>query len=120
MITPIERKCSKRNGHHFLVVLVTCPNAVVARRIARVLVQKNLAACVNIVSSVESIFLWEAKLERSKEQLLIIKTTKACFNVLRQAIIKLHPYDIPEVIALPIVQGHSPYLQWILANTQAY
>ena len=96
-----------------VVVLVTCPSPAVARRLARRLVADRVAACVNLVPSVESTFRWQGKIERCRETLLIIKTTAAGFERLRRAILRLHPYDVPEIIALPVVAGHPPYLRWV-------
>lgn len=96
-----------------LVVLVTCPTRVSARRIAQGLVQKRLAACVNIVPAIESLFFWEGRVDHAKEILLVIKTARHRFEALRKTILSLHPYQVPEIIALPIVVGHPPYLQWV-------
>ena len=100
-------------GRQPIVVLVTCPAAPVARRIAHQLVLQRLCACVNLLPHVESVFVWKGKLERCREQLLIIKTTAGRFEALRRAVITLHPYEVPEVIALPLCAGHQPYVKWI-------
>ena len=100
-----------------VVVLVTCPNIAVAKRIASSLVKNRLAACVNIVPHVESVFSWKGKIERCQEALLVMKTAAVRFDALKQAVRKLHPYDVPEVIALPIRAGHVAYLDWVLAST---
>lgn len=102
-----------------VVVLVTCPSPAVARRLANALVRGRLAACVNVLPGVESVFWWQGKTERSREALLLIKTTRKRFPLLRIAIVKLHPYDVPEVIALPIVAGHVPYLRWVRSSTSS-
>ena len=96
-----------------IVVLVTCPNRTVARRIARTLVTRRLAACVNMLPGIESTFRWQGKIDRCLEALLVIKTTRPRFAALRRAVLSLHPYDVPEVIALPLVDGHPPYLTWV-------
>lgn len=102
-----------------LVVLVTCGSRAEARKIARALVGARLAACVNILSSpVESIYRWEGKAERAEEFLLVIKTTKARFQKLRDAIQKGHSYDVPEIIALPIAHGSAKYLDWIAKSVR--
>ena len=105
----------KRNSvrGRVVVVFVTCPTVVVARRLSRELVRRQLAACVNQVPAIESTFQWKGKLEHCREILLIIKTTAQRIEPLRQAITSLHPYDVPEVIALPVIAGHAPYLQWV-------
>ena len=99
-----------------IIVLVTCPTHAAARTIARHLVTKRLAACVNIVPGLESLFYWQGKLDSCRELLLIIKTTRTGFERLQRAILRLHPYDCPEIIALPVVAGHRPYLKWVLGN----
>jgi periplasmic divalent cation tolerance protein len=96
------------------VVLVTCGTLTEARRIARVVVTKRLAACVNIVSSpVESVYLWKNKVERAREYLLLIKTTANLFARLEKEVKHLHSYDVPEFIALPISAGSREYLSWL-------
>ena len=96
-----------------LVVLVTCPTRASGRRLAEVLVSRRLAACVNLLPGVESTFCWKGKRERCRETLLLIKTTTTRFEALRRAVLRLHPYDVPEVIALPVGAGHAPYLEWV-------
>ncbi len=102
-----------------IVVFVTCPGRVPAKRLAQALVAKRLAACVNLVSGVESYFRWQGTLDRARETLLIIKTTAARFRALHQAVCALHPYEVPEIVALPIVTGHPPYLRWVRASVHA-
>ncbi len=101
-----------------IVVLVTCPTPAVARRLAQHLVTKRLAACVNIIPGVESLFWWQGKLDRCREALLVIKTTADGFERLRRAIRQQHPYHAPEIIALPVLRGHRPYLNWVLQTVQ--
>lgn len=96
-----------------IVIFVTCPNTKVATIIADSLVKEKLAACVNIVSGLTSIYEWKGKIEKAKEVLLVIKTQKKLFVKLEESIKKLHPYDVPEIIALPITAGNKPYLNWI-------
>ena len=102
-----------------VVVLVTCPTLAVARRLTIELVRRRLAACVNVVPSVESTFRWQGKIDQCKEALLVIKTTRARFERLRRTVIALHPYDVPEIIAMPIVAGHRPYLSWIASSVSS-
>jgi periplasmic divalent cation tolerance protein len=98
----------------FRVVLVTCATLEEARKIARDVVEKRLAACVNIVThAVESFYVWEGKLENSSEYLLMIKTTEQCLDDLEKQVLALHSYDTPEFIALPIVSGSDAYLTWL-------
>ena len=99
-----------------IVVLVTCPTRAVAGRLARALVARRLAACVNIVPGLTSLFWWQGKVDRCRETLLLIKTTAAGFERLRRAVLTLHPYAVPEVIALPVVAAHAPYQAWVAAS----
>jgi periplasmic divalent cation tolerance protein len=96
------------------VVFVTCPTRGLARKIARAVVQRRLAACVNVVQSpVESFYNWKGKLESSREYLLIIKTTAKRLAGLEREVMRLHEYDVPEFIALPITEGSTKYLSWL-------
>lgn len=98
----------------FRVVLVTCATLEEARKIARDVVEKRLAACVNIIThAVESFYVWEGKLENSSEYLLMIKTTEQGLDDLEKQVLALHSYDTPEFIALPIVSGSDAYLTWL-------
>ena len=99
-----------------VVVLVTCPTPAVGRRLARELVRLRLAACVNVLPGVESVFRWQGKVDRSREALLVIKTTRARLARLTRTVVALHPYDLPEVIALPLIAGHPPYLRWVASS----
>jgi periplasmic divalent cation tolerance protein len=97
-----------------IVVVVTCGSAKEAQRIARMLVEKRLAACGNILKApVRSIYRWMGKVESAKEYLLVIKTTRRRFAALRETAKRLHSYDVPEIIAVPIIEGSSEYLKWI-------
>lgn len=101
----------------YLVVFCTCPNAETAGRIADAVVAEGHAACVNMVSGVTSIYLWQGERQRDTEVLLIMKTRAAAYSALEARIRELHSYQTPEVIALPIAQGSAPYLAWIDANS---
>jgi len=96
-----------------IVVLSTCASVKEANRIATELVEKKLAACVNLVSGVRSVYRWKNKIEKSQEVLLVIKTSRALFENVRSQIEKVHSYELPEVIALPVVDGAEPYLEWV-------
>jgi periplasmic divalent cation tolerance protein len=97
-----------------IVVLLTCGSAKEARKIARALVEQHIAACANLVTTpVQSVYRWKGRVESAKEFLLIIKTTQARFAELSAAIKRLHSYDVPEIIALPIARGAANYLNWI-------
>ena len=89
-----------------------------AERIARALVERGLAACVNVVPGVVSIYRWKGQIEREGELLLVIKTRTERIEALREALVSLHPYEVPELIVLPITGGHAPYLAWLDENTQ--
>jgi periplasmic divalent cation tolerance protein len=96
-----------------IVVLSTCTSAEEGERIARSLVEKRLAACVNLVPGVRSIYRWKGAIEDSPEALLVIKSSRALFEELRAEIEKLHSYEMPEVIAMQIVDGAEAYLDWM-------
>lgn len=95
------------------VVLTTAGSEDEARKIARHLVESQLAACVNIVPQVESVYRWQGKIESAREWLLIIKTSAELFPAVREAICELHSYEVPECIALSIEDGSSEYLEWL-------
>ncbi len=98
------------------IALVTCPPDA-AQKLAASLVEQRVAACVNIVPQVQSVYRWEGKIMQDTEQLLLIKFAAGDFDRLREAVLKLHPYELPEIIAVNISDGHAPYLDWILAST---
>ena len=102
-----------------LLILCTCPDAESAGHIARVLVEERLAACVNRVPGLTSVYRWQGEIHEDNEVLLLIKTRRELFELLRARIIELHPYDVPEVIALEIAAGHAPYLEWLRTETKA-
>jgi periplasmic divalent cation tolerance protein len=96
-----------------IVVLCTVGSGDEAQRIASAVVERRLAACVNVVPGVVSVYRWEEKVQRDDEWLLVMKTTADRFEALRKAVVDLHSYDVPEVIQLSIERGHDPYLEWI-------
>lgn len=101
-----------------LVVLVTTPSQEVGDQIARVLLERKLAACANILSPVQSIYAWKGKINEDQEALLVIKTSADLFESrLVPAILENHPYEVPEIIALPILMGYQGYLDWIEEET---
>ncbi len=101
-----------------LVVLVTTPSPERAAEIARTLVEERLAACGNVVPGLRSIYRWEGKVQDDAEALLVLKTTRARFDALRDRVLALHPYEVPEVIALPVEAGSARYLAWIADETR--
>jgi periplasmic divalent cation tolerance protein len=96
-----------------IVVLSTCASPEEAGKIARALVEKKLAACVNILPAVRSIYRWKDAIEDDQETLLLIKSSRALFGELRAEIQKLHSYEVPEAIAIPVVEGSERYLAWM-------
>jgi periplasmic divalent cation tolerance protein len=96
-----------------IVVLCTVPTLETAERIAQAVVERRLAACVSVVPGLVSIYRWKGALQRDEERLLIVKTRAERFEELRAAIVELHPYEVPEIVALPLVAGHAPYLAWL-------
>ena len=97
----------------YLLVLTTCGSEEEAARIAEALVIEHAAACCNIVPGVHSLFFWQGKLENERETLVMIKTTAGAFPRVREIISKLHSYEIPEIIALPIIDNSASYLNWV-------
>lgn len=95
------------------VVLTTAGSEEEARKIARAVVERRLAACVTMVPQVASVYHWKGRIEEAREWLLIIKTTAAVFDHLREAISELHSYELPECVCLPVEDGSTPYLEWI-------
>jgi periplasmic divalent cation tolerance protein len=99
-----------------IVVLTTCAKAQDAERLASALVTEQLAACVNVVPQIRSFYRWKGELEIADEFLLIIKTSRDLFAALQAELEKLHPYEVPETVALPIVAGGENYLNWMEQN----
>ena len=98
---------------NFLVILTTLPSAAGARQISKLLIQKKLAACVNVMGPAQSFFRWKGKIDKAREYLLVIKTRASHFDRLSAFLKKHHPYSVPEIIALPILKGNLSYLNWI-------
>ncbi len=97
----------------FVIIMVTCDSREEARKIANRLLAKRLVACANILSGVESKFWWERKIDSAVETLLIMKTKKSNFKKIENEVKKLHSYEVPEIIAIPVVAGSRDYLNWI-------
>ena len=96
-----------------IVLFITTANAEEAQRIADVLLNEKKAACVNIVPRVDSLFWWQGKLDSAQESLLIVKSKASVLNEIVTLVRELHSYDVPEIIALPIIGGNQDYLEWI-------
>jgi periplasmic divalent cation tolerance protein len=101
------------SGTDPIVVFLTAPNGEEATRLAELLVGAHLAACVQILPEMESVYRWQGKIERQEEILLIIKTTAEKFAELERQVRALHSYETPEIVAVPIVAGSNPYLEWL-------
>ncbi len=99
-----------------LLVLCTCPDNNVAETLAKTLVEKRLAACVNIGSAMQSIYYWQDNVHQDSEVLMMIKSTIQAWEKLEQTLLELHPYDVPEIIALPVMAGSKDYLNWVGEN----
>ena len=103
----------------YIIVFNTCNSSVCASSIAETLVSNKLAACVNIVKGIESVYQWKGEIEHDEEILLIIKTRQSLFSQVQNAIQELHNYELPEIIAVPIEAGEKNYLNWIQSATLA-
>ncbi len=102
----------------YIVVFVTASSKEEAQKIAAGVLEARLAACVNIIDNAQSHFWWQGKIDKAKEALLIIKTRKSLFSRLAKKVKSLHSYEIPEVIAMPIISGNKPYMEWIGDSTR--
>ena len=100
-----------------LIVITHAPDRDVAQKIARALIERKLAACVNILAECTSVYRWQGKLETASEVPLLIKTRAAIYNDVEAAIKSLHPYELPEIVAVPIERGLPEYLEWVGAET---
>ena len=106
------------NNEKSILVLSTFPASISVKDIAEILVNEKLAACVNIIPEVQSVFRWENKVDNAPENILIIKTTLNLYDILESRIKELHPYELPEIIAVPIERGLTEYLNWVSENTK--
>jgi len=102
-----------------IVILITAKNVREANRIANKLVEEKLIACANVIKGVHSIFRWQGKIDKANETLLILKSKKSCFPKIVKMVKKYHSYDVPEIIALPIIDGSKDYMNWIKSNCSA-
>jgi periplasmic divalent cation tolerance protein len=99
--------------HDFQIVLTTCPDAEIAETIARSLVAEGLAACVNVLPPVRSIYTWKGRVETAEEYLLLVKSQRLQYESIERRIRALHPYELPEIVAVPIATGLAGYLAWL-------
>jgi len=97
----------------YCIVLCTCPDQETADRIAHHVIELKLVACTNIIADLSSIYFWEGKITQGSELCLVMKTRQDKLTDLEKAVLQVHPYQVPEFIALPIIYGSAPYLQWI-------
>lgn len=102
----------------YIVVLITAPKEEDAAKIAKELVESRLAACANIIKNVRSIYRWQGKTEDESEVLMIVKTKKNLFDELMKRVKELHSYSVPEIIALPLIEGSPDYLKWLGEETE--
>ncbi|MBX3712128.1 MAG: divalent-cation tolerance protein CutA [Lysobacter sp.] len=102
-----------------LVCLCTCPDPATARALGRALVEERLAACVQLLPGIESVYRWDGAVESATETLLILKTTRARHEALQARLVALHPYEVPELVAWPAVAGLPAYLHWVADSTRA-
>ncbi|MBP0603269.1 divalent-cation tolerance protein CutA [Aeromonas sanarellii] len=100
-----------------ILVLCTCPDEASADRLCERLLDQRLAACISQLPGLTSVYRWQGKIERAREIQLIIKSRADLFEPLRQCILAHHPYEVPEILALPASQGHQPYLDWLREET---
>ena len=103
-----------------IVVFMTAANGEEATRLADMLVGAHLAACVQILPEIESVYRWQGMIERSSEVLLFVKTTRGKFDELEREVRALHSYDTPEIVAVPVVAGSAPYLEWLAKATGSH
>jgi len=101
-----------------LLVMTTCPDEDCAESLSTHLIEENLASCINRLPGINSVYRWEGELKTGTEVLLLIKTASTCWERLEAEIKRLHPYELPEIIAVPITAGHKPYIDWIKAGTE--
>jgi periplasmic divalent cation tolerance protein len=102
----------------YVVVLITLPSEADAQVFARALVEARLAACVNLLPPMDSVYRWEGRVEVAAERQAVIKTRKGCLPALWERVVQLHPYDVPEFLVLPVIEGSEAYLRWIGESTR--
>jgi len=100
-----------------MLIVCTCPEKTSARKLARIMLEERLVACVQLLPQVESLYRWQGQIEQAEETLLLMKTTKARWPALRDRLAELHPYEVPEIVALEIADGLPAYLKWVEDET---
>jgi len=106
------------NENDVFVAFCTCPDPATAERLARELVEASLAACVNVVPGVRSIYRWNGAVQADEEALMILKIPRDRLEAARARLVAMHPYNVPEFVALAVSDGHHPYLQWVVDSTR--
>lgn len=106
----------KQNKHKYVVILTTTNNKKEAIHIIQSLLKAKLIVCANLIENVESQYLWQGKIEKEREYLLLLKTSQSRFTKIKEKIKKLHSYQVPEVIAFPIIEGEEAYINWFEAT----
>jgi periplasmic divalent cation tolerance protein len=114
----VDRPADLPSATDFVIVLVTVPDDEVANRLAHTLVTEKLAACVNVLPGVRSVYAWEGEICNEGELLCLLKTRRELFPAVRDRVLSLHPYQVPEIVALPLVEGDDAYLAWLRDNTR--
>ncbi|MEP6664209.1 MAG: divalent-cation tolerance protein CutA [Verrucomicrobiota bacterium] len=107
-----------RAKKQFVIAFITAPDLKVARKLSNVILRKRLAACANLIPKIESHYWWKGKITSNTEVLMILKTSRAKLAELEKCVVKNHPYDTPEFLALPISSGNKKYLHWILDSVR--
>jgi len=102
----------------YITVFITAPNEEEASKISRTIVEERLAACVNIIRSVRSIYRWQGRIEDESEVLMVVKTKRTLFDRLQKRVKELHTYAVPEIIGLPVIEGSKEYLDWLEQETE--
>ncbi len=113
-----DRPCEEGSAGNVRVVFVTVPDDETGIRLAQSVVEERLAACGNVVSGLTSVYRWSGKIHQESESLVIFKTTGTVLDQLMKRVVELHPYDVPEFLALPILDGYPPYLDWVKGEVE--
>ena len=106
------------NSSPFRMLLTTFPDLAQARSAAELIVTRQLAACVNILPQMTSVYRWQGQLEQGEEHLLLIKTRQSRLEALQKTLLEIHPYELPEIIVVPLTGGYEPYLNWITKSVE--
>jgi periplasmic divalent cation tolerance protein len=119
MVENADSRWPQAADREVLIVLCTCPDTAQAERLATGLVENKFAACVNILPEIRSIYRWEGKVHQDGEVLALVKTTRQAYEGLQQWLLRHHPYEVPEILALPVVEGSENYLEWVINEPAA-